>query len=212
MLEDFYFDSSVSEGLDRLESIMSEIRDANGRVWFQFTQYLYNSLTICRLEMDQATFDPIMIVKAVTSSSRTVETIGSVTTYSSLEDHFSIVEVNIGTDTYSRNPSSQMWSSDTKLFEEYPMWTFHDEIPDDVEADQEGDHNHQDVEIASNDENSNSRPPSFEVSTSQFAWESSSVGNNNEEIMDEGQSFEVSDSELRFSDSESDEERGNESE
>ena len=45
---------------------------------------IHNLLTICRLEMDQATFDPIMIVKAVRSDSRTVETIRGVMTYLSL--------------------------------------------------------------------------------------------------------------------------------
>jgi hypothetical protein len=36
MMDDFYFDQTVSGGLDELEGMMREVREGKGRVWFRF--------------------------------------------------------------------------------------------------------------------------------------------------------------------------------
>jgi hypothetical protein len=203
-MENFYFDSSVVEGLDLLESMMSDVRQDGGRVWFTFVRWLSFLLTVYREELSETTFDPVVTVNAVGSENGGVEILGSITTYQKIEGLFSIVKVVVGEREYSRDPSSQMLLNDKKLDEEYHNWSFSDWIPDGdhevegsvaVEGNEEGKSDEEreserSVTVEGNDESENeeenSVSGSFVVSTSEIDWE------------DQGDSFMVSTSEIEW--------------
>ena len=186
-MENYYFDSSVSEGLDSLESMMSDVREDGGRVWFTFAHCLSFLLTVHREELSETTFDPVVTVNAVRYKGGSVEILGSITTYQKSEGVFSITQVVVGEKEYSREPSTQMLLSDKKLEEEYPNWSYSEWISDDdnegeesvgVEEGEEGGVTVEGNDEAENEEE-NSDAGSFVVTTSQFGWdddEENSVG------------------------------------
>jgi hypothetical protein len=167
-MENFYFDSSVAEGLDLLENKMSEVREVGGRVWFTFVHRLSLLLTIHREELSETTYDPVVTVNSVRNKSGLVEILGSITTYQKCEGVFSIIQVVVGGEEYSREPSTQMLSSDKKLEEEYPNWSFSDWISDEETDIERG------VTVEGNDEGENeeenSDGGSFVVATSQIGF------------------------------------------
>jgi hypothetical protein len=217
-MENFYFDPSVAEGLDLLESMMGDIRDKGGRVWFTFIRCLSFLLTGYSEELSETTFDPVVTVNAVGGENAIVEILGGFTTYQKVEGLFSIIKVVVGGEEYSRDPSSQMLLDDKKLDEEYHNWSFSDWIADeyhegegtvgvgvyeerDSEEERDSDEesgNEGSVMIEgdeSENEEENSAGGSFVVSTSQIGWD-------DDEEHSDGGSFVVSDSEIHWEDEE----------